>query len=186
MTNRARGPRFRAWVAALASALGPLDRSEATYYWPMAEPGWYADPTAPHGRRYWDGQRWMQAGPVRQGPGTGLWVVIALLVVAAVIAAIIVIVVWVVAARRLRVVPTKGQYLMELLYEFIRNSVGRDILGPGFRPYLGLLVGLFTYLLLNNWFGEFFLFILQGFEFSIDIALFGNTFAPIMGFCHES
>ena len=78
--------------------------------------------------------------------------------VQAVIAAIIVIVVWVVAARRLRVVPTKGQYLMELLYEFIRNSVGRDILGPGFRPYLGLLVGLFTYLLLNNWFGEFFLF----------------------------
>ena len=55
----------------------------------MAEPGWYADPTAPHGRRYWDGQRWIQAGPVRQGPGTGLWVVIALLVITAVIAAII-------------------------------------------------------------------------------------------------
>ncbi|MGB3955806.1 MAG: F0F1 ATP synthase subunit A [Brooklawnia sp.] len=76
----------------------------------------------------------------------------------AVIAAVIVIVMWVVASRRLKTVPSKGQYLMELIYEFIRNSVGRDILGPGFRPYLGLLVGLFTYILLNNWFGELFLF----------------------------
>lgn len=76
----------------------------------------------------------------------------------AVLAAAIVIVLWMVAARRLRTVPGKGQYLMELVYEFIRNSVGRDILGPGFRPYLGLLIGLFSYLLLNNWFGELFLF----------------------------
>lgn len=57
----------------------------------MAEPGWYADPTAPHGRRYWDGQRWMEpgSGPVRRGPGAALWLVIALLVVGGVIAAII-------------------------------------------------------------------------------------------------
>lgn len=76
----------------------------------------------------------------------------------AVIAAIIVVVLWGLAARRLRVVPSKGQYIMEYLYNFIRDGVGRDVLGPGFRPYIGLLVGLFTYILLNNWFGEFFLF----------------------------
>lgn len=76
----------------------------------------------------------------------------------AVIAAIVVIAVWVIAAQRLRTVPSKSQFLMEFIYDFIRNGVGRDVLGPGFRPYIGLLVGLFTYLLLNNWFGEFFLF----------------------------
>lgn len=76
----------------------------------------------------------------------------------AVIAAVIVVVVWLWAARRLRTVPGKGQFLMEMVYRFIRDGVGRDILGPGFRPYIGLLVGLFTYILINNWFGEFFLF----------------------------
>ncbi|MHA6512334.1 DUF2510 domain-containing protein [Tessaracoccus sp. Z1128] len=55
----------------------------------MAEPGWYADPTAPQGRRYWDGRRWMGSGPDRKGPGTVLWLVIALLVVGGVVAAII-------------------------------------------------------------------------------------------------
>lgn len=76
----------------------------------------------------------------------------------AVIAAILVIVVWIWAVRRLRMVPSKGQYLMEMIYDFIRNGVGRDIVGPGFRPYIGMLVGVFTYILVNNWFGEFFLF----------------------------
>lgn len=76
----------------------------------------------------------------------------------AVIAALIVIVMWVLAALKLRVVPSKTQFIMEFLYDFIRNGVGRDVLGPGFRSYIGLLVGLFTYILLNNWFGEFFFF----------------------------
>lgn len=76
----------------------------------------------------------------------------------AVIAAILVIALWVFIAHRLRTVPGKTQYIMEFLYDFIRNGVGRDVLGPGFRPYIGVLVGLFTYILVNNWFGEFFLF----------------------------
>ncbi|WIY83816.1 F0F1 ATP synthase subunit A [Propionimicrobium sp. PCR01-08-3] len=76
----------------------------------------------------------------------------------AIIAAIAVVIIWWLASRRLTTVPNKRQFLMEYLYDFIRNGVGRDILGPGFRPYIGLLVGLFTYILLNNWFGELFLF----------------------------
>ncbi|MHA6525571.1 DUF2510 domain-containing protein [Tessaracoccus sp. G1721] len=56
----------------------------------MAEPGWYADPTAPQGRRYWDGQRWMETGhSPRRGPGAALWLLIALVVIGGVIAAII-------------------------------------------------------------------------------------------------
>ena len=76
----------------------------------------------------------------------------------AVIAAVLVIALWAFSAYRLRTVPSRGQYIMEFLYDFIRNGVGRDVLGPGFRPYIGLLVGLFTYILVNNWFGEFFFF----------------------------
>jgi len=76
----------------------------------------------------------------------------------AVLAAALVLLIWALAARRLKVIPDRRQFLMEQLYGFIRNGVGRDVLGPGFRPYIGLLVGLFTYLLINNWFGELFLF----------------------------
>lgn len=76
----------------------------------------------------------------------------------AVIAAVLVIAIWVWVARRLHTVPSKGQYLMEMIYDFIRDGVGRDIVGPGFRPYIGMLVGIFSYILVNNWFGELFLF----------------------------
>lgn len=57
----------------------------------MAEPGWYADPTAPNGRRYWDGARWADptAAPTRKGPGGWLWFVIALAVVGAIVAALV-------------------------------------------------------------------------------------------------
>lgn len=82
----------------------------------------------------------------------------------AIIAAIIVVVMWLIAARRLKVVPSKGQFVMESIYDFIRNGVGRDILGSGFRPYIGMLVGLFTFVLINNWFGEFFLFMFPTFS----------------------
>ena len=81
-----------------------------------------------------------------------------------VIAAILVIVVWCVVSRKLRTVPSKSQFLFEQVYDFIRSSVGRDVLGPGFRPYLGVLVGLFTFVLFNNWFGEFFLFMFPTFS----------------------
>lgn len=55
----------------------------------MAEPGWYADPSAPQGRRYWDGQRWAESAPPRRGHSAAAWLVVALLVIGGVIAAII-------------------------------------------------------------------------------------------------
>ena len=81
-----------------------------------------------------------------------------------VLAALIVIVMWVLASRKLKVVPSKSQFAFEYIYNFIRGSVGRDVLGPGFRPYLGVLIGLFTLVLINNWFGEFFLFMFPTFS----------------------
>ncbi len=55
----------------------------------MAQPGWYADPTAPDGRRYWDGQRWIDPTPQKKTPATWLWLGIALVVVASIVAALI-------------------------------------------------------------------------------------------------
>ncbi len=56
----------------------------------MAQPGWYADPSAPDGRRYWDGERWIEETPQRRGPRAWLWLMIALVVVAAVVVALVV------------------------------------------------------------------------------------------------
>lgn len=80
------------------------------------------------------------------------------------IAAIVVFIFWGLSSRKLSVVPGKGQFFAEGIYNYIRNGVGRDIMGPHFRPYIGLLVGLFTFILLNNWFGEFFFFMFPTFS----------------------
>ena len=80
-----------------------------------------------------------------------------------VIAAILVIGFWLIAARNVKVVPSKFQYFAEFLYNFIRNSVGRDIVGHDYKKWTPYLVGVFTFVLLNNWFGEFFLFMYPSF-----------------------
>ncbi|WP_158069013.1 DUF2510 domain-containing protein [Tessaracoccus sp. ZS01] len=56
----------------------------------MAQPGWYADPTAPDGRRYWDGQRWVDPTPPRKGRAGWVWLSVALVVVAALVAALLI------------------------------------------------------------------------------------------------
>ncbi|UQX89863.1 F0F1 ATP synthase subunit A [Jatrophihabitans telluris] len=63
---------------------------------------------------------------------------------------------WFLAAtsRRQALVPTKGQYLGELAYSFIRNGVAQDIIGAKqYRKYVPLLVSLFFFVLFNNLFG---------------------------------
>lgn len=55
----------------------------------MARPGWYADPTAPDGRRYWDGQRWMDAAAPKKPSSTWLWLGITLVVVASLVVGLI-------------------------------------------------------------------------------------------------
>ncbi|QGF25238.1 F0F1 ATP synthase subunit A [Raineyella fluvialis] len=82
----------------------------------------------------------------------------------AIIGAGLVIVLWYLASRNLKKVPTKGQFFWEYVYDFIRNGVGRDILGPEYRRYLPYLLGLFSFLVVNNWFGETFVFMLPTFS----------------------
>lgn len=84
--------------------------------------------------------------------------------VQAIIGAALVIILWVVAARRLKVVPSKGQFLAEQIYDLVRNGIARDLLGHDFRRYLPYLLALFCFLLVNNWFGVFFPFMLPTFS----------------------
>ncbi|TXR55298.1 F0F1 ATP synthase subunit A [Quadrisphaera setariae] len=60
----------------------------------------------------------------------------------------------VLATRRLSLVPGRGQWALEGVYGFVRNSVGRDVIGAAHvRPYLGLLLAIFTLVLVNNLMG---------------------------------
>lgn len=67
---------------------------------------------------------------------------------------IVIIVPFVMTANRLKLVPSKGQYLMESIYDFVRNGLAIDMLGrKDFRPFLPLLLTQFTLILVNNLFG---------------------------------
>lgn len=58
------------------------------------------------------------------------------------------------ATRRMTLVPSKTQMFVESIYGFVRNTIGRDIIGAkDFVRYLPLLFTIFTFILLNNLFG---------------------------------
>lgn len=84
--------------------------------------------------------------------------------VQAVIAALVVILLWWLASRKLSIVPSRGQFLAEQLYDLVRNGIARDALGHDFRRYTPYLVALFSFILLNNWFGELFVFMFPTFS----------------------
>jgi F-type H+-transporting ATPase subunit a len=59
------------------------------------------------------------------------------------------------AARRREMVPGRLQYMGESAYGFVRNSLGRDIIGSqDFMRYVPYLFALFFFILLNNFFGS--------------------------------
>lgn len=59
-----------------------------------------------------------------------------------------------VGTKRLRLVPSKGQAMLESVYNIPRNSVARDMLGQAhFKPYLPMLVSLFMIILVSNLMG---------------------------------
>lgn len=52
---------------------------------------------------------------------------------------------------RLSIVPSKRQWIVEGAYDFVRNTIGRDIIGAkDFRQFLPLLLTCFSFILLNN------------------------------------
>jgi F-type H+-transporting ATPase subunit a len=56
--------------------------------------------------------------------------------------------------KRLSLVPGKGQMAVETVYNLVRNTVGRDVIGEQhFRRYVPLLFALFAFIYVNNLFG---------------------------------
>ncbi|GAA1232516.1 F0F1 ATP synthase subunit A [Prauserella halophila] len=58
------------------------------------------------------------------------------------------------SSRKLSVVPGKGQFLVESFYDFGRNNIAREQIGSrDFLRFLPLILGLFSFVLVNNLFG---------------------------------
>lgn len=59
-----------------------------------------------------------------------------------------------VTSRRMAMVPSRGQYLGEQAYGFVRNTMARDVIGSkDFLKFVPLLVATFFFILVNNLFG---------------------------------
>ncbi len=58
---------------------------------------------------------------------------------------------FVTTSGRLSLVPSRRQYYAEQAYDFVRNTIGRDVIGAkDFKPFVPLLLTLFSLILLNN------------------------------------
>jgi F-type H+-transporting ATPase subunit a len=83
--------------------------------------------------------------------GTGYW--FTKLVLFLWIAVALILVFFLVTYRNPKIVPTKGQWIAESVYGFVRNNIARDMIGAEdgvkFAPYLTVL---FCFILLNNLF----------------------------------
>jgi F-type H+-transporting ATPase subunit a len=62
---------------------------------------------------------------------------------------------FILAARKRAMVPGRLQFAGEGVYDFVRNSVSRDVIGPEFQKFTPYLVTLFAFLLVNNIYGIF-------------------------------
>lgn len=82
----------------------------------------------------------------------------------AAIAAILVIAFWLWMARGQKLIPGRKQFLGEQFYNLLRNMIARDTIGHDYQKYLPFLVALFSFILVNNLFGSFFLFMFPTFS----------------------
>jgi len=73
----------------------------------------------------------------------------------AILAVIVILAFWLIMARKQALVPSKGQFVGETAYFFIRNTIARDMIGHDYRKYLPLIIALFSFVLVNNLWGVF-------------------------------
>jgi F-type H+-transporting ATPase subunit a len=58
------------------------------------------------------------------------------------------------SSRSMKIVPGKLQFVGESVYDFGRNNIAREQIGSkDFRPFVPLILSLFTFILVNNIFG---------------------------------
>lgn len=60
---------------------------------------------------------------------------------------------FILSARKAEVVPSRLQFAGEAVYGFVRNSIGKDVIGHEFMKFVPFLFSLFTFVLVNNIFG---------------------------------
>lgn len=76
-------------------------------------------------------------------------------VLMAAVSVVLIMVFWLVMARKRQMVPTRGQFVGEGVYFFVRNSLARDMIGHDFKRFLPFLIALFSFVLVNNLWGIF-------------------------------
>jgi F-type H+-transporting ATPase subunit a len=76
-------------------------------------------------------------------------------VLMATVSVILILAFWLVMARKNAMVPSKSQFVGEVAYNFVRNSIARDMIGHDYRKWLPLIIALFSFVLVNNLFGVF-------------------------------
>jgi F-type H+-transporting ATPase subunit a len=68
-----------------------------------------------------------------------------------VLSIVIILAFFLIASRKLSIVPGKFQFMAESVYDFGRNNIAREQIGSkDFRPYIPLILSLFTFVLVNN------------------------------------
>ena len=82
----------------------------------------------------------------------------------AVIGAALVITFWLVVTHKPRVVPSRRQWAGEFIYNMLRNGIAREIIGENYQKFVPWLVALFSFIVINNWFGEIFIFMFPTFS----------------------
>lgn len=60
---------------------------------------------------------------------------------------------FILSSRKAEIVPSRLQFAGELIYGFVRNDIGRDVIGPEFKKFVPFLFAIFTFVLTNNLFG---------------------------------
>ncbi|MCE1179952.1 MAG: F0F1 ATP synthase subunit A [Micrococcales bacterium] len=87
--------------------------------------------------------------------GKGDWAITEQMVWGAIVTAFLVIML-LALSKRAAVIPSKGQWMLEGLYNFVRNGVARDMIGTReFLKFVPLLFTFFTLILFNNLMGIF-------------------------------
>jgi len=58
---------------------------------------------------------------------------------------------YIAVTRNMKIVPSRVQFAAEGIYNFTRNTIGRDVIGSkDFKPFVPLLFTIFTMILVNN------------------------------------
>ena len=60
-----------------------------------------------------------------------------------------------IGSRKRELVPGRFQFAVESVYDFVRNGIAKDVIGPDFKRYVPFLTTLFGAVLVNNIFGIF-------------------------------